>query len=186
MPLASIALLATIFFGLPIALARIVASSEHALVAWPECYFVTGERDERARLPRFAAGCPWSITIVAAPLVMIAFMWAIASVFAGKELIGAWLHGELAAPLLLALALTALRALAATMASLGAFGRNGRGVLGGLTLGALLDVAVLAIPVQVSSNRREDAMVALLSLGFTLSVAIVYAIEDARRRDRAA
>lgn len=183
MPLASLVIFAVVFVAVPIAVARFASSTVDAKSAWPTCFLIAEQRPDLAQLPRFRAGYPWSLSIVAAPLVLVALVWAIAALLELRALGGAWLSGELAAPLVLALFVTTARAIAASATAFGAFDRSRRAVLAGCAAGAVLDAATILGPIRLTEAPREDAIVALLSMLLSIAVAVVFVVEDTRRRD---
>lgn len=183
------------FWGLPLALVRAMSRSDEARRNWPESKltvtravdagtspFREARVDTSVAVRRFAAGYPWSVSIVAAPLAMLALLWAIAGVFEVLHFASAARKGELAWPLLLALAACVARALGATSVAFGSLQRDASLVRGGVAVSVLVDLAVLYV-VQVSDSRTADRAIAAVSLALTALVALTFAVEHARRRD---
>jgi hypothetical protein len=193
--LAAVLIMLGAFWALPLLIVRAMARSDNARRTWPESRLTVtrGGRgglgavrearvDASVAVRRFASGYPWSISIVAAPLAMLAFIWAIAGLFEGTEFVSAARHREFAWPLLLALAACVVRALGATATSVGALERDVSLVRGGVVVSVLVDLAVATL-VQISDSRSGDRAVAAVGLALTSLVALTFAIEHARRRD---
>jgi hypothetical protein len=193
--LAAVLIMLGAFWALPLLLVRAMARSDNARRSWPESRLTVTRGVEAGSAPfrgarvdasvavrRFAGGYPWSISIVAAPLAMLAFIWAIAALFEASEFVSAARHREFAWPLLLALAACVARALGATASSVGALDRDVALVRGGVIVSVLVDIAVATL-VQISDSRRGDKAIAVTGLALTGLVALAFAVEHARRRD---